>query len=406
MKAPLKKIFLARYVQVLEAIGFVMIGLLIAVMIVSAVYRMDDGVKFRLDAVDPQTAPVEFPAKAWVRTVDVRVGQRVEAGGLCAAVVTNESTIALVEAAAALRRVERVADHSPTSPATPDLAGLARATSEALEQTAETSTSVAVRAPVGGIVREAPDRPLDTLAGQILEGVLMAVESYDVLRLRLPLSGENAPRVRINLLAEEDVQDWKELTRLLCGEDPAPSKATARIRQFVSGQLEDIRPGRVPLKRDQPEVVRVLNTVLEDAALHDPSVWPSGLPDEALALIGQGPTQLSRDDLIRLNRLLLEVALGDVIAGSRDEPQPVKVTFFVPPSPGERGSGSKPEPYPMQGRVVAEPKDDSVIAEFPAPARGLADALRARAGSSDLDPVYAVGSVIVGRVTLFRFLFR
>ena len=365
MKAPFKKIFLARYVQVLEAIGFVLIGLLIAVMIVSAVYRMDDGVKFRLDTVDPQTDPVELPAKAWVRTVEVRVGQPVDTGGICATVVTNESVVALVEAAAALRRVERVADPPSASPVTPGLVDLTRATREALERTAETSTPVTVRAPVAGIVREAPDRPLDTLAGQVIEGVLMAVENYDVLRLQLPLSGENAARVRINLLAEEDVKDWKELTRLLRGEDPAPSIAVARIRQMVSGELEDIRPGRVPLKRDQPEVVGALNTVLEDAALHDPSAWPSGLPDEALVLIAQGPSQLPRDDLIRLNRLLLEVALGDAVAVSRNELQPVKVTFFVPPSPGERGNGSRPEPYPMQGRVVAEPKDDSVHRRVP-----------------------------------------
>ena len=410
MRAPFKKLFLARYVQILEAVGFVLIGLLIATMIVSAVYRIDDGVKFRLDAVRPQMYPVELPStRVWVRTVDVRAGQRVEAGDACATVMTDETVIALVGAEADLRRAESAVGVSARPEVSRELPGLVAAASAAVDRAAGTAAAVTVRAPVGGIVRESAERRLGDLVGRVIDGALMTVENYDSLRIEIPLSGENAARVRIHLLAEEDIRDWRELTRLLRGEDPAPSEAVARIRGMLAGRMDGIRPGRVPLKRDQPEVVRALNAILEDAGLHEASAWPADLPSEARALLETDPAELSRDDRIRLNRILLENGLGDAIAESRGEQQAVKITFHVPRAqvgPAGAGRKSKAEPYPMQGRVIAEPEGGKVIGEFPAPEPGLTEALRARAEDDRLDPVVAVGSVVVGRVTLFRFLFR
>jgi len=58
----LKKKILAKYVAWIEAFGFLFIGVIIATMIGSTIYKIDDTMKFTGVAVVPRSEPIELPA--------------------------------------------------------------------------------------------------------------------------------------------------------------------------------------------------------------------------------------------------------------------------------------------------------------------------------------------------------
>ena len=113
-------------------------------------------------------------------------------------------------------------------------------------------------------------QPLHSLQGTIATGEVATIISYGSLRFPVPVGGENALRVRVNLLAEPDVIDWKVLTAIVRSDSPPQDPAEKRTWEMLQGKLEEVRPDKVPLKRAMPEVVGALNELLRRPDFYSP----------------------------------------------------------------------------------------------------------------------------------------
>jgi hypothetical protein len=410
-KVAFRKRFFSRYVFWLEALGFLFIGILIAGMIGSALYEIDDVMKFAGVPAKAHREPVAMDLPVYVKSVAVAEGAPVAKGQTLMAVSGSSQTVALIEATAATRKALDTLGEPPAGDETQT--AMAASLKETLERSVaalEKEASRPVTAPIDGILEAASGQPWQRLSGRIVSGTVATVRNYESLRLSAPVTGDNALRVRMNLLAENDVLDWKALTRDIRSEYPPQDPAARRVWEMLQGKLEEIRPGKRPLKRAMPEIVGALNELLRRSDFWDPHAWAGKtLPAEARALLERERGKLNQDELIRLNRLLLRAAMPDAIGVSRNVRQNVKAKLYVPVerrTPDGNTVKEKPLVYPATGQVVHEPEGGKVVIDLVAPPSEVVDYVKRREGQPDLPPVTASGSVVVGKISLFRFLFK
>ena len=115
------------------------------------------------------------------------------------------------------------------------------------------------------------------------------------------------------------------------------------------------------------------------------------------------------DELIRLNRLLMEVAMPGAIAPSMNIHQEVKAKLYIPVqhrTPEGKLVKDPPRVFPVTGRVVHEPLMGQVLIDLPDPPAEVVDYLKLARKDAELPGVTTTGAVVVGRVSLFRFLFK
>jgi hypothetical protein len=236
------------------------------------------------------------------------------------------------------------------------------------------------------------------------------VYTHDSLRFAVPVTGDNALRVRINLLAERDVLEWKLLTQHIKSEQPPEDPTLRRIHGMLQGKLEEIKPGRTPMKRNMPEIIGALNDLLRRKDFYDAQAWAGKqVPAEAGKFLSRGADRLSPDELIRMNRLLLTVAMPQAIADSENEHQAVKAKLFIPVqhrAPDGKIVKDKPRIFSAQGQVVREPEAGKVVIDLASPPAEVVEYMKRQRGSADLPQVTTTGNVVVGRISLFRFLFK
>jgi hypothetical protein len=410
-RAPFKKRLLAKYINWLEAAGFLMIGTLIAGMVASTVYKIDDAMKFTNAPVSPRKEPVALPTEAFVDAVETTGGAAVKTGQVLLRASTDANDLAVLRAAAAIRTAEEALRAAPTDAAT--TAAVAGLLQEALAKAVAVPRNKPpepVVAPVDGEVVPNPKQPLDSLQGKIATGDVATIISYGSLRFPVPVTGDNALRVRMNLLAEQDVLDWKLLTRQIRSENPPEDPATRRVWDLLSGKLDEVRPGATPLKRAMPEIVGALNEILRKPDFYEAKAWQGKqLPPEARQLLEKGPAKLPADELIRLNRLQMELALPGAIAPGANIHQEVKAKLYIPVqhrTPEGKIVKDPPKVFNVSGTVVHEPVMGQVLIDLPNPPAEVVDHLKLQAKDPSLPGVTTTGIVVVGRISLFRFLFK
>lgn len=407
----LKKKILSRYIPWIEAFGFVFIGLIIAIMIGSAIYKIDDTMKFTGAAVAPRSEPIELPAEAYIDSVEIKDGDAVAKDQALMWITTSPEDLALLKALAstekaleALRAQKKDGD-ALSEVETSLAAALARGKATPRKEAPKT-----VAATVDGIATSDAKDPIQNLAGRIVGGKVGTVYAYNSLRFPVPVGGENALRVRVNLLAEEDVLSWKRLTAFIKSETPPDNLAVRRVWERLAGKLEEIKPGKTPLKRNMPEIVGAVNELLRARDFHEEKAWAGiAIPAEAKTLLDRGVATLTQDEVIRVNRLLLEAAMPQTIAPSHNEYQVVKAKLYIPvqhKTPDGKIVKDPPKIFPIQGTVVHEPSGGQVVIDLPNPPAEVVDYMKTRRTNPDLPAVTASGTVVVGRISLFRFLFR
>ena len=410
MKLPFKRYVLVHYVRWLEAVGFLFCFVMAAIMAASVFYKIDDAMKYRGAAVTLTHESVELPLKAYIHSVLLKEGDEVAAGAPVFQVVSDPVDVALFESA---RQLEHTRGQLKALPAEqlgfPSLLGLLDESVAALKPLTEKGRVDEVKAPMGGVLRPESGSTLAELEGQILDGKVASIYSGKALRFKVAVGGNNASMVRINLLSEKDVLDWKILTSHLknSATDSAPIE---RIRDLLRGKMPEVKPGKKPLKRLQAEIVTELNGLLQSTDFHDAAVWGDGpLPGEAQVLLDRGPESLSHTELCRMNRLLMEALFPSSIATSANEAQPVKAKIIVTPiADAAAGVQDKPVPtvYTMIGKVAAEPEGGQVLVELPEPPPELVSRLLSAMTDPGEETVVSSGKVVVGRISLFNFLFR
>lgn len=406
-KAPLRKRFLAKYVSWLEVAGFLFIGILIAVMIGSAVYEIDDVMKFSSVVAEPRRDSVKVSIESYVNAVLVDEGSLVEEGRELLKVTGSAESTPLIRTIDSIQKALESLQ--------PDSADreVRKSLNQALElslRTLEKEPSQAVLAPIAGILKAGGSIPWQNLSGKVVNGEIGLVITYDSLRFAVPVAGDNAPRVRINLLAEQDVADWKLLTRRIKSEQPPADPMVNKIRDILKDKLEEVKPGKRPLKRIMPEIVGALNEILRKRDFYDPALWSNrNLPPEARDLAAKGVENLNEDELIRFNRMLLNTALPNALKGSLNEYRVVKAKLYIPIE--EKGSEgkvvkSKPKIFLVQGKVVHEPSGGRIVIDLPNPPGEVVEYLNRCSEDSSLPTVTCTGNIVVGRISLFRFLFK
>lgn len=405
-KAPLKKRFLAKYVSWLEVIGFIFIGILISTMIGSAIYEIDDVMKFSSVAAEFRSDSMKVLMQSYVNEVFVEEGARVELGSELLKVTGSAESADLIKTIDSIQKaLESLEPDSADGEVKKSLEQAMNRSLSILEQ----ESSHSVSAPISGIVKGKGISWKD-LSGKVVNGEIGTVVTYDSLRFAVPVGGDNAPRVRINLLAEQDVADWKLLTNKIKSREPPSDPVVKNIWDSLKGKLEEVKPGKRPLKRLMPEIVGVLNEILRKRDFYDPDLWKDkNLSPEAQELAAKGTENLSEDELIRLNRLLLNTSLPKALEDSKNEYQVVKAKLYIPVE--EKGSDGKtikgkPKIFPIHGKVVHEPSGGRVVIDLPNPPEEIVEYLKRRSEDSALPTVTCSGSIVVGRISLFRFLFK
>ncbi|MCH5377846.1 MAG: HlyD family secretion protein [Planctomycetes bacterium] len=376
-------------------------------MIGSAIYKIDDTMKFSNVPVTPNREAVSLPAEAYIESVAVKDGDMVKKGQTLMVVKTSTASVALA------RAVESMEPALQALRATQGDAAAEKSMSDSLQLTKallEKEPSITIEAPVDGMVSTDATEPLQSLAGKVASGRIGSVYNYDSLRFPVPVTGDNALRVRINLLAEQDVLDWKALTRIIKSDKPPEQPALRRIWEMLQGKLEDVKPGKVPLKRSMPEIVGALNDLLRKTDFADMVVGSGvNLPPEALQLLKRGPTNLTTDELVRLNRLALRQLMPEAIGVSENKYQAVKARLYIPQqekTPSGKIIKKKPLVFPTTGVVVREPNAGQVVVDLPKPPAEIVDYMKLQRGNAELPGVIVSGSVVVGRISLFSFLFK
>ncbi|MEI7635328.1 MAG: hypothetical protein WCK47_13730 [bacterium] len=410
-KAPFKKRLMAKYVVWLEAAGFVFIGTLVAAMVGSAIYEIDDVMKYSDAAAAPRTEPVSIPGEAYVDSVGVKAGENVKQGQALLLVTNDTEDLALLRSLASVQTALDLLRQ--TTGATIAPAGMEQSLADALARgkaAPRKEQPHAIAAPVGGMLSGERKEPWKDMAGKIVSGVVGAVYNYDTLRFLVPVGGDNAMRVRINLLAEQDILNWKGLTRAIKANNPSDDPAIRHIWEMLQGKLEEIKPDTTPLKRSMPEIIGVLNELLRRRDFYDAQAWAGKpLASEAGQLLNQGVNNLDTDALIRLNRLLLQAAMPTVIADSGNKHPAVKARLYIPVqtrTPEGKTIKGKPLVFSAAGRVVREPEGGKVLIELENPPAQVVDYMKRQRETAELRPVTSNGAIVVGRVSLFRFLFK
>lgn len=149
------------------------------------------------------------------------------------------------------------------------------------------------------------------MAGQLIVGIGMGL--YLVYS---PIA------VSATYLATYDILDWERFGQLL--RDADPENAQTPADRLVDLMAE---PARTFVLEDggnqawgyeaRTNVLHGLEASLRRHDLYDPDVWAGvALTPEAEDLLAGGPSSLSERELLRLNRLLVEAALPDLVASS------------------------------------------------------------------------------------------
>ncbi|MCL4693954.1 MAG: phospho-N-acetylmuramoyl-pentapeptide-transferase [Candidatus Hydrogenedentes bacterium] len=149
------------------------------------------------------------------------------------------------------------------------------------------------------------------MAGQLIVGIGMGL--YLVYS---PIA------VSATYLATYDILDWERFGQLLRNADPENSQTPAD--RLVDLMAEPARTFVLEDGGNQPwgyeartNVLHGLESSLRRHDLYDPEAWTGvALTPEAEYLLADGPSNLSERELLRLNRLLVEAALPDLVASS------------------------------------------------------------------------------------------
>lgn len=128
-----------------------------------------------------------------------------------------------------------------------------------------------------------------------------------------------APRSPGNL-RPEDITSWPNLLTALkaAGANSAPSPG-GRILTLVDGRVKSALPGIDPAV-EVPEsskdfILGQLNGALRQSSLYSAEAWAGvAIEGEAQTLLQRGPDSLSPDEVVLLNRRLVEAAFPDAIA--------------------------------------------------------------------------------------------
>jgi hypothetical protein len=208
-KAPFRKRFLAKYVSWLEVAGFMFVGILIAAMIGSAVYEIDDVMKFSSVIAEPRRDSVKVSFESYVNAVMVDEGTSVKEGGELLKVTGSADSAPLIKT---IDSIQKALDSIQRDSADGEVQKFLKQALDRSLGALEKEPSHAVLAPISGILKGGGGIPWQNLSGKVVNGEIGLVITYDSLRFVVPVAGDNAPRVRINLLAEQDVADWKLLT--------------------------------------------------------------------------------------------------------------------------------------------------------------------------------------------------
>jgi len=111
-----------------------------------------------------------------------------------------------------------------------------------------------------------------------------------------------------------EILNWENaLVRLTSGDNPALKGVLAKF----SGQLQSKISGNAGDYKTQRQFVGELNGLLADGKLFSADIINGmELGDEAKSLALRGTAKLSKTEVFRLNRLVLEAAMGDALAKS------------------------------------------------------------------------------------------
>lgn len=414
MKAPLKKIFLARYVLLLEIGGYLALGGLIAGIVYSTFYMVDDACKVNADAaVTPQIETIALERPSYVREVQTEYGALVEKGQpLLTVSAHSPASDRLVAVRRSLEEARKALDAGAKTPdVPPGLSELVRRATEDTDAIRSMPTTTVV-SPISGEVTPANKeiKTLRSLAGTVLDGPVAQVRNYSTLRFSVAISGKNADRVRINQIAADDVLNWKNLTGKIKAQNPPESPAERRVWERLKGKLADVKPNRTPTKNKKSDIVQALVEILEAADFFDPKIWnPSQLGKEAQSLIQKGVPNLTFEERVRLNRLIFENTFPDDIAQTRNQRQPVKAKILVNQPPlvvAGKEEAQEPKVFLMTGEVISERQSGNVTVEFHDPVPELVAYLKECAADSTKAAPSFRGSIVVDRISAFRFLFR
>ena len=148
-------------------------------------------------------------------------------------------------------------------------------------------------------------------AGQIIVGVGMGL--YLVYS---PIA------VSATYLASYDIKDWELFAQALRQADAVDPKNP--VDRLVSLMPEPTREFVLEDDSDRPwdsearaDVLHGIETPLRQYDFYDSAVWEGiTLTEEARTLLTYGPAKLSARELLRLNRLLIEAALPDLVVQS------------------------------------------------------------------------------------------
>lgn len=412
MRLPFKRYLLVHYIRWLETAGYLFCAVMIAGMVASVFYKIDDVMKFQGVTVALTSEPVDLPSKVYIEAVLAEDGDEVTEGTPLLKAVTGPQEVAAREAEQQIVHTRgQLAALSPEALGASPVLELLDQSAEAIRSLTGRQSPEDVKAPISGLLRKTGGASLAELRGQIKQGTVASIYSTKALRFKVPVSGNKSNLVRINLLAEDDVSDWRILTSYIkSGDGASASLPIERIRERLKGKLDEVQPGKHPLKRLQADIIAELNALLQKRDFYDPSNWGGArINEEAKALVDKGVDILTHTQLCRLNRLLLEGLLPDAIVTSADKPQAVKAKVIVTPA-AEPGAGKDAKPVPtvyrMTGRVVAEPEGGQVLIELSAPEAGLVQSLLRTMEEPGKETIVSSGAVVVGQVSLFRFLFH
>jgi len=423
MRAPLRKIFIARYVLYLEIIGFLIMGVIIAGMIFCVIYQIDDTARIKSDDLPLTIEHLTLPSRVYVDAVQVKDGDAVAKGQRLLTVQDDPADLALMETRLDLAAAaEALTSLTLNRSLSPDVGKSVQAALAGAQAIALTHPPKPTTAPLNGIVK---GDALAQMAHTMRQGQVCDVHNWDELRFEARVSGKNTDRVNISLLGPRDVLEWRELTRMLKAPDPPPSPS---VRQFwelankddvnFKDKLKFIAAGSKPDNIGRTDVVTVMNNVLRLKELYPDAGWaPANLPPEARSILRKGVKDLTDNELFRLNRLLLEKTFPGWFETSPNVHQPVKAKILIPrPSrrlPNGLEEKQKPIIFPMTGETLSDKSPTvnildgsygvTIVLRHPAPE--VQDYLKRRLAKPKMDKVIMTGSVVVGKIPVFRFLF-
>lgn len=169
----------------------------------------------------------------------------------------------------------------------------------------------------------------EALASRVLWILIIVTTVLLVLVAPLGFKEEKATRLRRN-----SVRNWPELAAKIKaqgadGQASPGSRIWSRLSDDLKAQLArfDDQSGGEGLGDFVGPLVDELNDVLGDRSFYDAAAWKEFEPgDEAADLLKRGVASLSGEDVVRLNRLLLEAAYPDEIP--RDEGSEIYIAYL------------------------------------------------------------------------------